>query len=92
LTREVQKITDVRSAYAGILVEIKGAMGLLSDCKVSHIRREANEIAHALEQRAKRQQEYVVMRLSSPEFIRDLVMREEASSVNPTHTCNRSVP
>jgi hypothetical protein len=68
LIREVQKTTG--STYAGILVEIKGAMGLLPDCKVSHIQREANEIAHTLAQRANRQQEYVVMRLNNPEFIR----------------------
>jgi hypothetical protein len=92
LTREVQKPIDTRTNHAGILVEIKGAMSLPSDCKVHHVLRGANEIAHALAQRAKRCQEYVVLRHSAPEFIRDLVTREAAVYVNTTHACNCSLP
>jgi chaperone required for assembly of F1-ATPase len=40
LTREVQKPIDTRTNHAEILVEIKGAMILLSNCKVRHVLRE----------------------------------------------------
>jgi hypothetical protein len=41
--------------------EIRAATQLLSDCKMNHVRREANEVAHDLAQRALKQRECVVM-------------------------------
>jgi hypothetical protein len=92
LISDIQKPTNARSGQAGILTEIQGVKSMLPDCKLFHVRRGANEVAHTLAQRASRCLESVVMRLDTPEFVRELIRREAAGSVNPSYGCSRSVP
>jgi hypothetical protein len=51
LTKALETRHSSRSACAGIIEEIRTAWNLLPDCTSSHIRREANKVAHELAHR-----------------------------------------
>jgi hypothetical protein len=49
--------------------EIRAAYQLLPDYKMNHVRKEANEVAHVLAQRALKHHECVVKRFNAPECV-----------------------
>jgi hypothetical protein len=61
LVKAVSDRHSSRATWEGMMDEIRAATQLLSDCKMNHVRREANEVAHDLAQRALKQRECVVM-------------------------------
>jgi hypothetical protein len=61
LISDIQKPVITWSGLAGILEEIKGVQSLMVDCQFEHVYRGANEVTHALAQRASRYHESVVM-------------------------------
>jgi hypothetical protein len=71
--------------------EIRGAYQLLPDYKMNHVRREPNEVAHVLAQRALKHRECVVKRFNVPECVcRRLEV--EAVQGGSTHvSCNDPV-
>jgi hypothetical protein len=52
LIHALGKVADSRSQWAGVITEIQVLGHLLPACRYDHIRREANQVAHALAQRA----------------------------------------
>jgi hypothetical protein len=59
---------------------------LLPACNFRHIRREANQVAHDLVQKALRQQECVVMHYNVSSCVRVLIKEEALGGTTPLHS------
>jgi ribonuclease HI len=66
LIQAISQKEEDRSRWAGIIKEIQATGDILPGCRFSHIKREANQVAHELCQRALRNQQAVVMRFRVP--------------------------
>jgi hypothetical protein len=77
LVRALQEYED-RSAWAGVIAEIKRVANLLSGCRFNHVRRDANMVAHMLANHALRSQDSAVMRYDMPSLVRSQVEVEAA--------------
>jgi hypothetical protein len=62
----ISRKEEDRSRWVGIIKEIQATGDILPGCRFSHIKREANQVAHELCQRALRNQQAVVMRFRVP--------------------------
>jgi hypothetical protein len=62
----ISRKEEDRSRWVGIIKEIQATGDILPGCRFSHIKREANQVAHELCQRALRNQQVVVMRFRVP--------------------------
>jgi hypothetical protein len=82
LIKAVDASPSSRSAWAGIVDEIRAARNLLPECTMNHIRREANKVAHGLAQRAMSRRECVVMRHAAPDCVRNQLDVEAVQGVD----------
>jgi GMP synthase PP-ATPase subunit len=71
-----------RSAWSGILNEIRAASAQLPEVKPVGVKRDANRVAHILARQAIRLKEYMTMHYSCPGSVRSLV-EEEAMNCIP---------
>jgi hypothetical protein len=80
-----------RTQWAGVISKIQAVGHILPACRFSHVRREANQVAHELAQRGLSHQQAVVMRLKVPPDLQALVRREALiGGVNRSHACNQN--
>jgi ribonuclease HI len=73
LVKAVNGIGTSRARWSGHIEEIKGSSRMLSACKVAHVGRDANQVAHDLAQLAKKKRQCMAMHGNVPLEIRALV-------------------
>jgi hypothetical protein len=66
LVQALEKEDQDRSSWAGLIKELKGAIQLLPEVRLNHVRREQNQAAHNLAQLALRQVVCKTARFSVP--------------------------
>jgi hypothetical protein len=71
-----------------VIAEILGLKQLLLPCIFQHVEQGANNIAHQLEKRALKREEWVVMRNDIPVDLRSLVIAETAGEAGFPNRCN----
>jgi hypothetical protein len=91
LIKDVQLKGNPRAPLAGIHAEIRGLMNILPECKVQHVNRCVNRVAHKLAQHALKNQECVVMRFNYLVCVRDLIVREESGLDDSPPGCNQTL-
>ena len=73
VVKALQDSTMDRSRFSGIIKEIKAAMVLLPEVKVSKIGRECNRVAHELASLARHTLHCAVWRSQAPSYISELL-------------------
>jgi hypothetical protein len=89
LVRAVNDGQSSRTAWAGVVEEIRDAKQLLQECTLSHVYREANAVAHEFAQRALRYQEWEVLCFAALECVRRLL---EIEAVQGNDTQSNCIP
>jgi hypothetical protein len=70
LVKALKSDVNMWAGWTGILSEIKARFRLFTECKVTHVRQEANIAAHALAQLAKGERQCTVLRRCAPSVAR----------------------
>jgi hypothetical protein len=91
LVQALRKEEENRATWAGVLRDIRATMQLVPKCKVQHVRREANQVAHNLTQWATRQQQCMVMRLNAPPCVHGILDKESLGWKYPEGPCNHDI-
>jgi hypothetical protein len=91
LVQALRKEEENRATWAGVLRDIRATMQLVPKCKVQHVRREANQVAHNLTQWATRQQQCMVMRLNAPPCVHGILDKESPGWKYPEGPCNHDI-
>jgi hypothetical protein len=68
--------------------EIRAGFAILPSYTVNHAKREGNRVAHLLAQHTLRRWEYLVRRLSMPEFVSHQVQVKAVGAVRNSPDCN----
>jgi hypothetical protein len=87
----VQAVNTAGSSSArrpGLILEIKDISRLLPDCKVAHVRRDANQVAHGLAQLAKKKRQCMVMHGNVPQEIQAMVANDRQGTNARDTICN----